>query len=124
MDAIAACGAPRRHGEILPMTDTPANPRITASDASRVFPASTGDFMRVEWRFLLFGMAMAFCSSFGQTFFISLFSAEIRGELGLSHGAFGTYYAIGTTASAISLLWLGKLADTMRVEKLAQLVIC
>ena len=79
--------------------------------------------MRVEWRFLLFGMAMAFCSSLGQTFFISLFSVEIRGELGLSHGAFGTYYAIATTASAISLLWLGKLADTMRVEKLALFVI-
>ena len=36
-------------------------------------PASTPDFTRVEWRFLLFGMAMAFCSSLGQTFFISLF---------------------------------------------------
>ena len=87
-------------------------------------PSSTFDFMRVEWRFLLFGMAMAACSSLGQTFFISLFSAEIRAELGLGHGAFGGYYAIGTTASAISLLWLGKLADTMRVEKLAILIIC
>ncbi|MEC8263781.1 MAG: MFS transporter, partial [Pseudomonadota bacterium] len=27
-------------------------------------------------------------------------------------------------ASAICLLWLGKLADTMRVEKLARLIIC
>ncbi|MGB2159811.1 MAG: MFS transporter, partial [Candidatus Puniceispirillaceae bacterium] len=102
------------------MTNPHADPRVTIPD----LPTSTLDFMRVEWRFLLFGMAMAFCSSLGQTFFISLFSAEIRGELGLSHGAFGTYYAIGTTASAISLLWLGKLADTMRVEKLARLVIC
>jgi len=33
--------------------------------------------------------------------------------VGLSHGAFGTYYAIATTASAVTLLWLGKLADTM-----------
>jgi hypothetical protein len=89
------------------MTDTPVNPRITAPGASIDLPTSTLDFMRVEWRFLLFGLAMSFCSSLGQTFFISLFSAEIRGELGLSHGAFGTYYAIGTTASAISLLWLG-----------------
>ncbi len=78
---------------------------------------STAAFIRVEWRFLLFGMAMAFWSSLGQTFFISLFSAEIRGALGLGHGAFGTYYAIATTASAISLLWLGKLADTMRVQE-------
>ncbi|HBP73358.1 MAG TPA: hypothetical protein DD665_07265, partial [Alphaproteobacteria bacterium] len=84
----------------------------------------TAEFVRVEWRFLLFGMAMAFCSSLGQTFFISLFSAEIRAELGLSHGAFGSYYALATTASAISLVWLGKLADTMRVERLALFVIC
>ena len=83
----------------------------------------TAAFIRVEWRFLLFGVAMAFWSSLGQTFFISLFSAEIRGALGLGHGAFGTYYAIATTASAISLLWLGKLADTMRVERLALFVI-
>ena len=84
----------------------------------------TAEFVRVEWRFLLFGMAMAFCSSLGQTFFISLFSAEIRAELDLSHGAFGSYYALATTASAISLVWLGKLADTMRVERLALFVIC
>ena len=98
-------------------------PRSDPFPSAAALPASTFDFMRVEWRFLLFGMAMAFCSSLGQTFFISLFSAEIRGELGLGHGAFGTYYAIGTTASAISLLWLGKLADMMRVEKLAMVVI-
>jgi len=68
-------------------------------------------------------MIMAFWSSLGQTFFISLFSDDIRGALGLSHGDFGTYYAIATTASAISLLWLGKLADTMRLEKLALLTL-
>ena len=85
--------------------------QTAAPATSAALPTSTLDFIRVEWRFILFGMAMAFCSSLGQTFFISLFSAEIRGELGLSHGAFGTYYAIGTTASAICLLWLGKLAE-------------
>ena len=62
---------------------------------------------------------MAFWSSLGQTFFISLFSGQIRAALDLSHGDFGTYYALATTASAISLIWLGKLADTMRLEKLA-----
>ena len=62
---------------------------------------------------------MAFWSSLGQTFFISLFSGQIRAALDLSHGDFGTYYAVATTASAISLIWLGKLADMMRLEKLA-----
>lgn len=68
-------------------------------------------------------MAMAFYSSLGQTYFISLFSAEIRAALSLTHGEFGTYYAIATTCSAITLLWLGKLADIMRVERLALLVV-
>jgi len=83
----------------------------------------TTRFIQIEWRFLLFGMIMAFWSSLGQTFFISLFSHDIRAALGLSHGDFGTYYAIATTASAISLLWLGKLADTVRLEKLALLIL-
>jgi len=109
-----------RHGEIAAMSD----PRSEIATSATLLPASTFDFIRVEWRFLLFGMTMAFCSSLGQTFFISLFSAEIRSELGLSHGDFGTCYAIATTASAVCLLWLGKLADSMRVEKLARLVIC
>lgn len=91
--------------------------------ATTTTPVSTREFISVEWRFLLFGMAMAFCSSLGQTFFISLYSGQIRAELALSHGEFGTYYALATTLSAISLLWVGKLADTMRVEKLALLVL-
>ena len=84
---------------------------------------STREFVTIEWRFLLFGLLMALCSSLGQTFFISLFSSDIRAALSLSHGDFGTYYAIATTASAITLLWLGKLADVMRVEKLALMVL-
>ena len=107
-------------GEIPAMTQPRSDPLPSAPPLQ----VPTFDFMRVEWRFLLFGVAMAFCSSLGQTFFISLFSSEIRSELGLSHGAFGTHYAIATTASAVTLLWLGKLADTMRVERLAFLVIC
>ena len=75
--------------------------------------------MRSEWRFMMFGMLMAGWSSLGQTFFISLFSAEIRGALSLSHGDFGTYYAIATAASAFTLVWLGKLADTVPVKKLS-----
>jgi sugar phosphate permease len=97
--------------------------RMTISPATPLSSVKTTRFIRVEWRFLLFGMIMAFWSSLGQTFFISLFSDDIRAALDLSHGDFGTYYAIATTASAISLLWLGKLADTMRLEKLALFIL-
>jgi sugar phosphate permease len=80
-------------------------------------------FVTAEWRFLLFGLLMAFWSSLGQTFFISLFSEQIRAALDLSHGAFGSYYAAATAASALSLLWLGKLADTVRLERLAMMIL-
>ena len=80
---------------------------------------SLSAFLSAEWRFLLYGLLMSFWSGFGQTFFISLFSAEIRQDLQLSHGDFGTYYAIATTLSAITLFWLGKLADTISVARLS-----
>jgi sugar phosphate permease len=75
--------------------------------------------LKTEWRFLLFGFLMSFWSSLGQTFFISLFSSEIRADLSLSHGSFGSYYALATTASALTLFWLGKLADTISVPRLS-----
>ena len=96
---------------------------MTKSPATPAPSVKTKTFIQLEWRFLLFGMIMAFWSSLGQTFFISLFADNIRAALSLTHGDFGTYYAIATTASAISLLWFGKLADTMRLEKLALLIL-
>ncbi|HIJ46378.1 MAG TPA: MFS transporter, partial [Rhodospirillaceae bacterium] len=39
-------------------------------------------------RFLAFGLLLVFCSSFGQTYFISLFGNHIRTEFALSHGDF------------------------------------
>ena len=76
-------------------------------------------FIRAEWRFLLYGLLMSFFSSLGQTFFISLFSPQIREALSLSHGSFGSWYAAATIASAITLFWLGKLADTVSVPRLS-----
>ena len=76
---------------------------------------STFGLLRQEWRFLLYGLLMSFWSSLGQTFFISLFSQDIRAALELTHGEFGSYYAFATTASALTLFWLGKLADTVSV---------
>ena len=60
---------------------------------------------------LSLGALLIFSSSIGQTFFISLFSGEIRSEFNLSHGTFGTFYSIATLISAIVFFWLGKLTD-------------
>ena len=72
-------------------------------------------FYRRSASWLAATFLLAFASSFGQTFFISLFSAEIRSEFGLSHGDFGQIYLFGTVASGVVLIWLGKLADHWRV---------
>ena len=80
---------------------------------------STFSLVRTEWRFLIYGLFMSFWSSLGQTFFISLFSQQIRTSLDLSHGEFGSHYAVATTASALTLFWLGKLADSVSVPRLS-----
>lgn len=66
---------------------------------------------------LLLGFVLAFGSSFGQTFFISLFAGAIRSELDLSHGGFGALYTVATLASAATLLGLGKAADRFDIVR-------
>ena len=78
--------------------------------------------IRDEWRLLLFGFVMTFGSSLGQTYFIGLFSGEIRSALNLSHGEFGGLYSAATLASAILLLWTGSLIDRMELRHFAYLV--
>ena len=58
-----------------------------------------------------FGLLLTFGSGIGQTFFISLFSGEIRNELNLSHGIFGTFYSAATLVSSVIFLWFGKFTD-------------
>ena len=79
--------------------------------------------IKSEWRLLLFGFAMTFSSSLGQTYFIALFSGEIRADLGLSHGDFGAVYSLATLASAVLLLWTGSLVDRMDLRHFSYLVI-
>ena len=62
-------------------------------------------------RFLAFGAFAGFFSSFGQTYVIALFSADIRGEFGLSDGEFGLVYSLATLASGTCLIWVGRLID-------------
>ena len=79
--------------------------------------------IRSEWRLLTFGFAMTFSSAFGQTYFIALFSGEIRADLGLSHGEFGAIYSAATLASALILLKTGGLIDRMDLRRFSYLVI-
>jgi len=69
--------------------------------------------------FLLAGFLLTFTSSFGQTYFISLFAGEIKGTFGLTDGGWGGIYTIGTTLSAITMIWAGTLTDRFRVRHLS-----
>ncbi len=80
-------------------------------------------FLRRAAPALGFGFFLAFGSSLGQTYFISLFAGELRTALDLSHGAFGGLYSIATTASAVTLVWLGKLADRFDLVGLSVLML-
>lgn len=62
---------------------------------------------------------MAFSSSIGQTYFISLFAGAWRTDLGLGHGAFGGLYTLATATSAALLVWVGTSADRYDPAKLA-----
>ena len=68
-------------------------------------------FLRNNAAFLLAGILLSFTSSFGQTFFISIFAGEIMATFSLSDGDWGLIYSAGTTASAIVMVWSGVLTD-------------
>ena len=80
-------------------------------------------FLRENARWLAAGALLAFLSSFGQTFFISIFSGEIRAGFGLSHGAWGWIYMAGTGASALVMVYAGALTDRFRVRTLGVAVL-
>ena len=78
-------------------------------------------FKNAPW--LASGALLTLMSSFGQTFFISIFAAEIQTEFALTHGAWGGIYALGTTTSAVVMVWAGGLTDKFRVRTLGPAVL-
>lgn len=80
-------------------------------------------FIRANAPFLATGALLSFLSSFGQTFFISIFGGEIREAYDLSNGDWGLIYMVGTGASAAVMVVAGGLADRFRVRQLGIMVI-
>ena len=64
---------------------------------------------------IIFGFIFTFFSSFGQSFFLGLFNAPIRNELGITHGQFGSIYASATIFSSLLLIWVGKKIDDYKI---------
>jgi len=84
---------------------------------------NTLEFMRSNARWLSAGALLTFFSSFGQTFFISLFAAQIQSDFGLSHGEWGAIYSAGTFASAVIMIWAGGLSDRLRAKQLGPIIL-
>ena len=69
----------------------------------------------INKKIIIFGFIFTFFSSFGQSFFLGLFNAPIRNELGITHGQFGNIYAIATIFSSVLLIWVGKKIDEYQI---------
>ena len=81
------------------------------------------DFYIKNLRWLYIVFILTFCSAFGQTFFISLYSGEIRAAFDLTHGSWGLIYSCATLTSAILILFMGGYADRISARSLCTLVI-
>ncbi len=81
------------------------------------------EFIRSNITWLLTGFILALSSSFGQTFFISIFAGKIQAFFNLSHGDWGSIYMIGTLASATVMIWAGTSSDIFRTRSIGVLVL-
>ena len=81
------------------------------------------DFYIKNLRWLYIVFILTFCSAFGQTFFISLYSGEIRAAFELTHGQWGLIYSCATLSSAILILFVGGYADRSSAKSISTLVI-
>jgi predicted MFS family arabinose efflux permease len=80
-------------------------------------------FKSLNFKVILFGFIFTFFSSFGQSFFLGLFSPSIRDALSITHGQFGSIYASATLLSSFILVWVGKKIDDFNILKFASYVI-
>ncbi len=81
------------------------------------------DIVKSNFKIIIFGFVFTFFSSVGQSFFIGLFNSNIREELNISYGEFGSIYAFATICSSLSLIWLGKKIDDLRLVHYSVLVV-
>lgn len=80
-------------------------------------------FLKSNARWLAGGLTLTIFASFGQTFFISLFSDKIRAAFTLTDGEFGMVYMAATLASALTLVQIGKLVDRFSIATVSAIVL-
>ena len=79
--------------------------------------------IKLSIKIIIFGFIFTLFSSFGQSFFIGLFNSNIREDLNISHGQFGTIYALATLISSFTLIWVGKKIDDFKLINFSIFVI-
>jgi len=79
--------------------------------------------IKLSIKIIIFGFIFTFFSSFGQSFFIGLFNSNIRTDLNISHGQFGTIYALATLISSFILIWVGKKIDDFKLINFSLFVV-
>lgn len=80
-------------------------------------------FYRNNARWLGAGVMLTMVSSFGQTYFISIFADRIMAAYDLTDGEWGAIYMGATLTSAAALLYAGRFADQMPVARLAWMIL-
>jgi len=80
------------------------------------------DIVKSNFKIIIFGFVFTFFSCIGQSFFIGLFNSNIREELNITHGEFGTIYGLATLCSSIVLIWIGKKIDDLKLVNYSILV--
>jgi len=80
------------------------------------------DIVKSNYKIIIFGFVFTFFSCIGQSFFIGLFNSNIRNELDITHGEFGVIYGVATLCSSITLIWLGKKIDDLKLVNYSILV--
>ena len=81
-------------------------------------------FLKQHSLFLSFAFLATALGNFGQTFFIALYSAELRAEFALSHTAFGGIYSAMTLLSALAVMVSGRWIDNWPLKKFIIFVFC
>lgn len=76
------------------------------------------EFLSKNFRWIAGGFLLTYCSTFGQTYFISASIGDWQLAFDLSHGEIGRLYMLATLCSAATLPFLGKLADTVPAHRL------
>lgn len=66
---------------------------------------------------VIFGIIMTALSSFGQTFLLALYVPFLMEEFKLSNGLLSTFYGLATIGAAMALPKLGKLIDSVPLQK-------